>query len=61
MEEGSSATTQAIKSQVRNNNKNDLSKKLMVHYQKKYSIYVQKTYLSSEDKENQAKQTYEKA
>ena len=39
--------------------KNDLSKKLMVHYQKKYSIYSQKNSHSTEEKEYQVKGSIE--
>ena len=53
------ASSKSAKSSLRTNTKVDLSKKSVVHYQKKISIYVQKSSIGSDDKENQQKNTLE--
>lgn len=52
-------TPQNLKNQNRNCAKNDLSKKLMGHYQKKYSIYAPKNSSNTEEKEYQVKGSQE--
>ena len=53
------AGSQASKVQPQITTKNDLSKNLMVHYQKKYSIYIKKNNQNGDDKLPQSQNTLE--